>query len=987
MSSSPDEDPRPETTPQALTERLSDTFGEGADPRVDLRPDEDEGGLAGEVVRRLSGREGSFSRYDLKGEIARGGQGAVLKVWDSDLRRELAMKVIAAGDETQPASETDSKTLGRFLEEAQVTGQLDHPGIVPIHELGLDDEGRVYFTMKLVRGRELAQIFDFVREGKEGWTVTRALGLMLKVCEAMAYAHYKGVIHRDLKPANVMIGRFGAVYVMDWGIARVLDREDGRDIRIQPLATTQAVRSNRKESGAKSPDSPLLTMDGDVMGTPAYMSPEQAKGQLDKVGPQTDVYALGAMLYHLLTGQMPYVPADGVMNAYAVWSRVQEGPPRPLHELASDVPAELAAICGRAMARELSDRYASMDELAADLQAYVEGRVVRAYETGTWAETKKWVRRNKPLAASVAAAVVLLAGGLAGTLVLKRQADEQRSLAQTNEQRAVASEAEAKEQARIAAANEALAVQRADHVLRLSALQELDDLIAEADGLWPALPERTGAYESWLERARALVADLPEHRAKREELRSLAVPRSSTDRARDRREHPRAPELEAAREELTASLASFDAALASGDDSVLEELEAQIVGGEERIASLEEEIDRPWRWSFERAEDRWWHAQVSKLIEGIDALADEETGLILGISAVHGWGIERRLEFARTVEERTVTGDEARQRWEEAQASIRDVGECPQYGGLVLEPQLGLLPIGRDPDSGLWEFWHVMSGEEPLRDDSGKLVLEEEMGVVLVLLPGGEFWMGAQSSDTDGQNYDPQAASDEGPVHEVELSPFFLSKYELTQGQWKRFKGTNPSYSGPDGRWSGNWSRWKPRTSFLHPVEQVSWYEAKEVLARLGLVLPSEAQWEYGCRGGTSSPWWSGEDQEGLEGVANLSDQYGKENGNESFSTWDAWLDDGSTTHAEVGTYGANPFGLHDVHGNVWEWCLDGYDSGYTHATALDPVSSPDASVLVVFRGGGFNSTARYARSANRLNSPSLADDFLGVRPARVITE
>ena len=948
--------------PEDLTRRLRETYGEDVDPKVTLRGDDDDpSDLSSDIVRRLTDRDHPFGRYSIKGEMARGGQGAVLKVWDSDLRRELAMKVIVGEGESQPASATDSKTLGRFLEEAQVTGQLDHPGIVPIHELGLDAEGRV-----------------------------------LKVCEAMAYAHYKGVIHRDLKPANVMVGRFGAVYVMDWGIARVLDREDAKDIRIQPLATTQAVRSDRKESGAKSPDSPLLTMDGDVMGTPAYMSPEQAKGQLEKIGSQTDVYSLGAMLYHLLTGQMPYVPADGVMNAYAVWSRVQEGPPRPLHELVSDVPAELAAICEKAMARELSDRYASMDELAGDLQAYVEGRVVQAYETGAWAETKKWVRRNKPLAASLAAAVALLIVGLTASMILKEQSDanaelaeerrlaeeEQRKLAQTNEQRAVASEAEAREQARIA-------TERADDVLRLSALQELDDLIAEADGLWPAVPGRIEAYETWLGRARALVSDLPEHRAKREEIRSLALPRSSADRARDRREHPRAAELEEARAALEASMAGFDTALASGDDSELEELEARIVAGEKRIAALEEEIDRPWRWSFETSEDRWWHAQVTKLIEGIEALADEETGLISGLSPEHGWGIERRLEFARTVEERTVTGTEARRRWDEALASIRDVGECPDYGGLVIGPQVGLLPIGRDPGSGLWEFWHVQSGEEPLRDEDGQLVLTEDMGVVLVLLPGGEFWMGAQSGDPDGRNYDPQASSAEGPVHEVELSGFFLSKYELTQGQWKRFAGSNPSLYGTDGQWSVNWSRWNPEGSLLHPVEQVDWYDAMETMARLGLVLPSDAQWEYGCRGGTTSPWWSGHAQESLEGVANLSDQYGKEHGNDAWPAWEAWLDDGSSVHAEVGTYDANGFGLHEVHGNVWEWCLDGYDSGfYGQVTARDPVSRPEASASRVNRGGGFNDTARFARSAIRLNNtPTNADGYLGVRPARVITD
>src|SRR5262249_40564721 len=145
-----------------------------------------------------------------------------------DLRRRLAMKVAlgSGGAETEGSMATSPMVVARFLEEAQVTGQLDHPGIVPVHELGIDSQGRLYFTMKLVEGRDLRHVFELVFSGKEGWSVTRALGVLQKACEAVAYAHRKGVIHRDLKPANVMVGSFGEVYVMDWGLARVLGRKD-----------------------------------------------------------------------------------------------------------------------------------------------------------------------------------------------------------------------------------------------------------------------------------------------------------------------------------------------------------------------------------------------------------------------------------------------------------------------------------------------------------------------------------------------------------------------------------------------------------------------------------------------------------------------------------------------------------------------------------------------------------------------------------------
>src|SRR5262245_32340486 len=173
------------TGPRSLAERIQEKLGSGVDPNVSL----DAGGEvvppSDALLKRLAEHALKGSRYQLRGEIARGGMGAILKVWDEDLRRSLAMKVIL-GKGATPSGETppiDRRLLARFLEEAQVTGQLDHPGIVPVHELGLDSEGRVYFTMKLVKGRDLKQIFDLVFEEREGWNDTRALGVILKVCE------------------------------------------------------------------------------------------------------------------------------------------------------------------------------------------------------------------------------------------------------------------------------------------------------------------------------------------------------------------------------------------------------------------------------------------------------------------------------------------------------------------------------------------------------------------------------------------------------------------------------------------------------------------------------------------------------------------------------------------------------------------------------------------------------------------------------------
>jgi len=227
---------------------------------------------------------------------------------------------------------------------------------------------------------------------------------------------------------------------------------------------------------------------------------------------------------------------------------------------------------------------------------------------------------------------------------------------------------------------------------------------------------------------------------------------------------------------------------------------------------------------------------------------------------------------------------------------------------------------------------------------------------VFVLLPGGTFWMGAQKDDPNGRNHDPNAGESEGPVHEVTLSAFFLSKFEMTQGQWERFSGSNPCFYDSE-RYSRGWNRGGEGWSALHPVEQVSWIDCTATMERLGLSLPTEAQWEYGARAGTDTPWWPGEDASLLAPAANLSDQFAKGHGG-PFKAWDPW-DDDNTCHAPVGEYRANAFGLLDVLGNVWEWCLDGFDTGsYDERATDDPVFPPGASSSRVFRGGGFESTA-----------------------------
>lgn len=426
-------------------------------------------------LEALASRRTAEARYSSQGEVARGGMGIVHKVFDHDLRRTLAMKVLLARPDA--SGHAPIAAIGRFLEEAQITGQLDHPGVIPVHEIGVDSEGRAFFTMRMVRGRTLDEIFRLARAGAEGWTLPRAVGVVMKVCETMAYAHSKGVIHRDLKPSNVMVGKFGETYVMDWGLAKVKGPGKPQESRIETdsgLSMTH-VRTDRGEEVLRTPGSPLLTVQGAVIGTPYFMPPEQAAGRLHEVDHRSDVYSVGTLLYSLLAGKPPY--ADAEATPVVVLQALLDGPPPAIQDLDATAPHELCAICEKAMAREPAARYADMLAMSDDLRAWLEGRVVRAYEQGAFAQFRKWVRRNRALAGSIfLALMIVLLGSFAFAWQQRRQV---RDLSRANRETLVARD-EAREKEKIALQNEDKARRRsyasniaaADAGLRMNESQE-----------------------------------------------------------------------------------------------------------------------------------------------------------------------------------------------------------------------------------------------------------------------------------------------------------------------------------------------------------------------------------------------------------------------------------------------------------------------------------------------------------------------------------
>ena len=252
---------------------------------------------------------------------------------------------------------------------------------------------------------------------------------------------------------------------------------------------------------------------------------------------------------------------------------------------------------------------------------------------------------------------------------------------------------------------------------------------------------------------------------------------------------------------------------------------------------------------------------------------------------------------------------------------------------------------------------------------------------MLVLIPGGTFHFGAQSGDEFAQNYDPQALEEEGPVQSVTLDPYLISKYELTQGQWIRFRAINPS------RFLMATNMGDRPITALNPVEEVSWKDSRELLHQLGLELPTEAQWEFAARAGTDTPWSTGPDRESLVGHANISDLAAQAAG-EPFAQRLAWpeYDDGYAVHAPAGTYLANGFGLHEMHGNVMEWCLDLSGSNYLPVRPGDGLRLRESYRFYRCRGGSFTGTSGTCRVTSFRSSKSeYRFTNLGVRPARAL--
>jgi len=323
---------------------------------------------------------------------AAGGLGRIFVAEDTELNREVALKLIK--DESLASSDNRH----RFELEAEITGRLEHPGVVPVYGFGLGREGRPYYAMRFIRGEPLADAIDRFHSGREKrepgeqvLELQKLLRSFLVVCETAAFAHSRGVIHRDLKPANVMLGRYGETLVVDWGLAKpVVTQDEGVQADDEPIRPPAADELNQSRQGT-------------TKGTPAYMSPEQALGKWNVVGPASDIYSLGAILYTLLTGRLPF-EASTVMETIELVSAGQFPPPR---QVAADVPPALEAICLKAMHLEPSRRYQTALELAADIEHWLADEPVSAWHEPMMVRLRRWAKRHRTLLTGAAATIVV----------------------------------------------------------------------------------------------------------------------------------------------------------------------------------------------------------------------------------------------------------------------------------------------------------------------------------------------------------------------------------------------------------------------------------------------------------------------------------------------------------------------------------------------------------------------------------------------------
>lgn len=811
--------------------------------------------------------------------------------------RRVALKVLHGG-------RFDPGDLERFRLEVSSQSALAHPNIAAIYDTGVW-AGRPYYTMEWVP--DGVSITEHCR--RRELSLRGRLELFLQACGAIQHAHDRGFVHCDIKPANILVAATepSVVKVIDFGLAKAWG------------AATDVVPGRRQPSGSL-----------------AYLAPEQVLSP-DIVDVRTDVHALGLVLFEVLTGQRARPEAamaefDLPGQILLVAAGVADTPSRRGGDARAGIRSRnlrgpLDWIVAKALAADRTQRYGAVAELQADVQRCIAGEDVEAGPAAWTYRTRGWLRRH---CAALVATSLVVASLVVGT-------------AWTASAWSAAAQA-----ARSADDSRRAAVEAAGrfHLLADGArLRQARVLVAE---LWPIGPELVPAIDRWMaEFGEPLVRRLPFYRATRDDLARGGVTAAEGVGGEPTRSehHPvghRIRRVESWQSALADPAPAMREALAAlGADAARNHAEGLV----KLAASMAPHVDAsaPTTPLFLAARDQSLWGTVTDLIAGVEAMAAPD-GLIARVR-------QRRAD-AIAVGFGSLGAPSTLAAWAAAGARV---AADPRFAGSVLAPITGLLPLGRDPESGLEEFAHLASGVPATRGGDGRLELPAGFGIVLVLLPPSRVWLGAQADAAGLRNFDPRALPDEGPVRLADIPAMLVAKFELTVAQARRCGFGEVAGDVDD-----------------HEFLTLSPARARQLADAAGLDIVSEDVWEHACRAGSATPWWCGDEVASLSAraggpaAANLASQeFGR-------TLWNGSLDapahrDGHLRIAPPDALRANPFGLHHVHGNQFEICR-----------------APDGGA--VLRGGSYFSGPAESRATTRLRIPP-GSKMLGptVRLARTL--
>lgn len=861
----------------------------------------------------------SLGDFQLIRKIGGGGMGVVYLARQESLSRRVALKVIRPDRVYYP------QEVARFRREVEAIARLRHPGIVSVIAVGQDRQ-IPYFAMEWLEG---ATLFELLRcfEGRrvtelEGADLWRAVTRL-----ADEAAQFSGE-----QPESTPITQLPDLFQGSWcdvslriarQLADVLQHAHGQGIVHRDI----------------KPSNIWITPSGRVVLIDFGLARSADASRLTNTGARmgsllymspeqisgmdvderTDIYSLGVTLYETLACRSPFESESSEIAA----RRIIDGDAPKLRTWNPSITRDAQTVCMKAMTRDAGGRYAGAASLSRDLENLLGRRPIVARPPGWIVRTRRWTQRHP------ARTVGLL---LLASLVFF---------------------------ATFTAVRERRALRR---VQLLADAHWIEQLTSQARSFWPMSPAKIEPIDSWLDEVAQVRERHTIHRRELLALRRIALPYTEQDAARDRA--PIEATIAGLRDELELVLALVDAA--ENPAEAMEFNRVEIADLQSLIADLRsKDTRRTWRFAERSAE--WRHERLTRLVE-------TEYRDLLELEA----NVRRHRADTAAVHQESLV--ECRDDWQRA---ITDIARLEVYGGLRIEPQMSLRPLRRNPQSGLWEFLHVLSGDEPRlapsEADPGRLAVDASSGIVLVLLPGGEARTGLRDHEADSEVSARPDPSTERPLHTVHLAPFFLSKYEMTVAQYQRLQGTLATGQEPS----------------AHPFTEDR-NEFRSVLERTWLDFPTEAQWEYACRAGTDTAFYTGNFISSLEGHANVADraQIGSHRLAAPLQYTDRF-DDGFEFDAPVGSFLPNPFGLYDMHGNVSEWMADIHIN-----RAYSTMKARPGDGLRFFardwlpglryatRGGSYTSVPANVRSAKRYGvMAEVRWRRPGVRPARAIID